>query len=420
MCEAGAADSLADVPDDVQIRTLTDADLDAFRFCVDVAFHETTSDDSLRKWEPLLVRERTAIAFDGDRLVGTSGVFPQQLSVPGGELGCAGITVVTVLPTHRRRGILTRMMTRLLEQALAAGEPLAGLWAAEGGIYGRFGFGVATQVARIELGGGSPPPPRSPDAPRTLELLPLQGAAPLLDPLWERVRAQRAGIPARTGRWWTQNILTDLEEERDGAHAKRLVLARDGDGTPQGYAIYRAKDAEPATTLEVLELIAPDPDAEAALWGYFCSVDLVGRVQAPGRPVDDPLAYRLRDFGQAHVADVDDALWLRLLDVPEAIAGRSWAAPLDLAVELTDARLPANAGTWRIEASADGDARCTPTDRPADLALDVAALGAAYLGGTPPTRLADAGRIEERTPGALARLSAALHTPRAPWTPEDF
>lgn len=405
---------------ELKIRSLSEADLPAFRFCVDVAFHETTTEASQRRWESLLDRDRTAIAFDGDRLVGTSGAFPMRLSVPGGELGCAGVTVVTVLPTHRRRGILTRMTARLFEQALAAGEPLAALWAAEGGIYGRFGYGVASRVAQIELAGGSPPPQRSPDAVRTLELVPLDGAAPLLDPLWERVRSQRAGIPARTARWWSAAVLSDLEEERDGAHEKRLVVARDDDGVPQGYALYWAKDAEPATTLEILELIAPDPEAESALWGYLCSVDLVGRVRAPGRPLDDPLPYRLADFGQARISEVNDALWLRLLDVPAAVAGRSWAAPLDLAVELTDAQLPANAGTWRIEASAEGDARCTPSDRTPDLALDVAALGAVYLGGTSPALLADAGRIEERTPGAVERLWAALATPRAPWTPEDF
>lgn len=412
--------SLVGVQDELRIRNLTDDDAEGFRACVDVAFHETTTDDVHRRWWQLLDLERTLVVLDGDRIVATSSAFPQRLSVPGGELGCAGVTVVTVLPTHRRRGILTRMMARLFEQAAAAGEPLAGLWAAEGGIYGRFGYGVATQVARLELDGGSPPPPRSPDAAFTLELLPLDGAGPLLDPLWEAVRAQRAGVPARTPLWWSGNVLADLEDERDGAHEKRLVVVRDAAGTAQGYALYRARDGEPETTVEVQELISPDPEAEAALWGYFRQIDLVGSVKAPGRPVDDPLKFRFDDFEAAHVADVNDALWLRLLDLPAAVAGRAWAAPLDLVLEVADRRLPANAGSWRLETSADGDGRCSRTDRSPDLALDVAALGAAYLGGVAPARLADAGRIAELTPGALARLDAALHTQRAPWTPEDF
>lgn len=145
------------MPDEITIRTLADDDAEGFRTCMDVAFHEETSDESLRRWLPLLPGGRTAMAFAGDRMVGTSAAFPQRMSVPGGELGCAGVTIVSVLPTHRRRGILTRMMARLFEQALEAGEPLAALLASEGGIYGRFGFGVAVQAAQIELDGGSPP-----------------------------------------------------------------------------------------------------------------------------------------------------------------------------------------------------------------------------------------------------------------------
>lgn len=422
LCRSDRLGSLPFVTGDVAIRHLRPEELDAFRECLDLAFHEQTSPEAAERWMRNLDYARTAAAFDGETLVGTSGSFAQRISVSGGELPCAGVSVVTVRPTHRRRGILTRMMRALIDDALAAGEPLAALWAAEGGIYERFGFGVASQVARITMDGGGTPPRRSPDVVRTVELLPLEaGARDLLNPLWERVRTQRAGIPARTASWWEHRVLADHEDERDdGQQQKRLLLTRDGEGVPQGYAIYRARETEPATTLEVLELIAPDPEADAALWAYFCGVDLVGRVELPGRPVDDPIKYRFADFGQAHVVDVNDALWLRLLDVPAALAGRAWAAPLDLTVELADAQVPANAGTWRIEASAEGDARCTRGDRAPDLVLGVSALGAAYLGGTPPARLADAGRIEERTAGAIERLDAALRAPRAPWAPEDF
>lgn len=414
-----AGDSLVGVSE-FEIRTLTDATADAFSECIDVAFHERTPEEVRTAFRRLLPYERTAVAFDADRLVGTSGVFPQRLSVPGGELPCAGVTVVTVLPTHRRRGVLTRMMARLFEQAIDAGEPIAALWAAEGGIYGRFGYGVAAQTMTLELDGGSTPPPHDGAAGLRVELLPLDGAASLLNPVWERVRAQRAGVPARSAGWWAAQPLADPEEKRDQGRPKRLVVARDDTGSVQGYALYRARGPEEATVLDVQELIAPDPDAEAALWGYFCGVDLVTTVEASLRPVDDPLPFRLADFRQARVVGVEDGLWVRLLDVPAALAGRAWSAAADVTFALSDARLPANAGTWRLEASAEGDGRCTRSDRDPELALDIAALGAAYLGGTPLARLADAGRVRELAPGALDRLDRALRTPRAPWIPEHF
>jgi predicted acetyltransferase len=403
-----------------EIRTLTDAMAHAWDESIDVAFHEATPQATRERARALIPAERTAAALDGDRVVGTSGAYPQRLSVPGGELPCAGITVVTVLPTHRRRGILTRMMGRLIEQAQAAGEPIASLTAAEGGIYGRFGFGVATQEATLRIAGGSPPPPFADDLGLRLELLALDGAAPLLAPVWDALRERRAGVPARTETWWRRRILDDPEHHRDQRRPKRLVAARDASGTVHGYALYRARGPEDAVELEVAELIAPDPEVEAALWGFFCSVDLVDHVKAEMRPVDDPLPYRLTDVRQARVTGVEDGLWLRLLDLPAALGGRTYATALDVTVEVADRRLPANAGVWRLEAGTHGDGRCSRSDRAPQISLDVAALGAAYLGGTPMARLADAGAVRALEPGALERLDAALRTPRAPWLPEPF
>lgn len=441
----------------IDYRPLAPSEFDAFADNLDLAFHERSTPAKRAQWRALIPLERTVAAFDGPLLVGTSAAFPQRLSVPGGELPCAGVTVITVRPTHRRRGLLTQMMAGLIEQARAAREPLAGLWAAEGSIYERFGYGVASRHAHIVLPGGSRAPRPSldatvamhgagADAARTgatardgrlaLDLIDPDGAGPLLDPVWERMRERRAGIPARTQLWWSNRILADPEDDRDGALQKRLVVARSagpggtgaasGDaasgvgGEPLGYALYRARGTEPDTTLDVLELVAPDPEAEALLWEYLCSVDLVGTVDAPMRPLDDAAPYRFADFRQPRVVDVGDALWLRLVDLSAALQGRSWRGPLDLTLDVADARLPDNAGRWRLQATADGEARCERTDEPADLVLDAAALGAAYLGGTRLTQLADAGRIVERTNGALEALDTALRTPRAPWTPEFF
>ena len=417
-------------PTTITYRPVDETTFEAFGDNLDLAFHEHSPPSTRARWRALLPLERTVAAFDGELLVGTSGAYPQRLSIPGGELPCAGVTVVTVRPTHRRRGILTGMMAGLVEQAQAAGEPLAALWAAEGGIYERFGYGVATRRARFRLPGGGAAP-RAPfagagDGPDrfTLELPRPAGASERLAPLWDEVRAIRPGIPARTRDWWEHRILADPEEERHGAGQKRLVVAVDGDGAARGYALYRTKgrSSELSTTLEALELIAPARDAETALWRYLGSIDLVDAIDASNRPVDDPLPFRYADWRQPWpaIADWPDAMWLRLLDLPAALEARAWNGPLDVTLEVSDARLPRNAGRWRLQVAADGGARCAPGDGDADLALDTATLAAAYLGGTTLTTLADAGRVAELTPGALARLDLALHVPRAPWTPEFF
>lgn len=415
------------MPADPVLRRLVPGELAAFHAALELAFHDVPAPAEVHeRWSRLLELDRTAVAFDGDTIVGTSGAFSQRLSIPGGELPCAGVSVVTVRPTHRRRGVLTRMLGRLHDDARERGEPIAGLTASEGGIYGRFGYGVATWAVPYEIDGAAVP--REPDAHDVgaaappVELRDPAGAVELLAPVWERLHAIRPGVPSRTAAWWG-DVLDDPPDVRDGALPKRLALVRDDDDDAvAGYALYRARPAQgdDKATLEVLELIAPDPEDEARLWRYLSGIDLVGRIDAPLRPVDDPLPLRFDDVRAARPGTQEDVLWLRLLDVPAALSARSWATPVDLAIAVHDPLLPANARTWRLEAGAAGDGRCTATDRAPDLVLDVRELGAAYLGGTQLTRLADAGLVRERTPGSLLALDAALRVPRAPWTPEKF
>jgi len=171
----------------------------------------------------------------------------------------------------------------------------------------------------------------------------------------------------------------------------------------------------------------------AALWRDLLSRDLVGSVKADLRPVDDPLLYQLNDSRRARVR-VADNLWVRVIDLPTALARRAYSSPVDVVLEVTDGLLPANAGRWRLRAAgpggaagvaglagvAGGAADCTRTDEPADLALDVRELGAAYLGGTRLAALAAAGLVSELRPGAVGRLSTAMGWDPAPWCPRIF
>lgn len=415
------------MPDDVVLRQLARGEREPLHALLELAFHVPTVPEARARTNHVLELDRTLMAFDGDLLVGSSAAYTQRLSVPGGELPCAGITMVVVRPTHRRRGLLRRMMTAHIAEARRRGEPLAALWASEGGIYGRFGYGPASWEVRIEIPGGGAAPARADDTDVRVELRPPAGAGVLLAPLWDELRHRRGGVPDRTPAWWETRVLADLPDERDGALELRLALARDtrgagsgaADGRPRGYALYRVRGGA-SPVLELKELVAPDPDAEGALWSYLCGIDLIERLRAPCRPVDDPIALRFDDVRRARAVDVREGLWLRLVDVPAALASRTWATTDDLTLSVRDALVPGNAGEWRLETAAGDAGRCGPTDRAPDLVLDVRELGAAYLGGTPLTRLADAGLVDERTPGAAERLDAALQVPRAPWTPEQF
>ena len=428
------------------IRPISDDEYAAFRRVHDHSFNSGPAPTA--RW-PRLRRqfeaERSLAAFDPalpagrGGLVGTTGVYSFQMAVPGAVFPVAGVTAVSVLPTHRRRGILRSLMYRQIADIAARGEePIAALWASETPLYGRYGYGRASSHASFRFGRGegalSALAPVDPSL--TLRLAEPPEVVADLAKVYEAVLSGQPGFFSRDEDWW-ERVLDDPAEERQGRSPLRCLLAADGDGDGvRGYALYRSTPrweegtVLPDGVIDVWELIAADPAAGAALWRDLLSRDLIGSVTADLRPVDDPLLYQLHDSRRARVR-VADNLWVRIIDLPTALARRAYSSPVDVVVEVTDGLLPANAGRWRVRAAgpggaagvggaADGAAECARTDEPADIALDVRELGAAYLGGTRLAALAAAGLVRELRPGAVGRLSTAMSWDPAPWCPRIF
>ncbi len=370
--------------------------------------------------------DRSAAAFDGDQIVGTSCAFTFQLSVPGGQAACGGVSFVAVLPTYRRRGIMSGMLRHLLADIADRGEPLAALFASEPEIYGRFGFGCASEDLGLTIPRGDGrliPPAVTGDGPvPRLRVADPEQVRDGLAAVFATVAGRRPGMFARDDRWW-QSRIADPEWARDGSTPTRWLVAEDDSGM-RGYACYSVRpdwsqDGIPANRMRVAELMAIDPAATAALWTDLLTRDLIGEVRAVLRPVDDELFPMLAGRRRAR-ASLSDGLWVRLVDVPAALSQRQYARDVDVVIEVTDDVLPANAGRWRLRAAADGKATCERTNSAAELLMPVHALGAAYLGGTRLGSLAAAGQLAEQRPGALAELSAAMSWDPAPWAPMIF
>ena len=385
--------------------------------------------------------DRSLAAFDGGTPVGIAGAYSFRLSVPGSELlPAAGVTWVSVLPTYRRRGVLSSIMRRQLGDIRGRGEPLAVLWASEAAIYSRFGYGRASWHLGFTLrrGEGALAASVVPDRDLVLRLADPSAALAELAKVYDSVLAGRPGLFVRNEAWW-QRIIYDPPEDRRGASPLRCLLAEDDSG-PRGYALYsavRPPDPEPflpAAVLVVRELMAADPAASAALWTDLLSRDLTSELRAWERPVDDPLLYQLADGRRAR-PQPSDGLWVRIIDVPGALTGRRYSSRVDVVIEVHDDILPANAGRWRLTTAADvGDAgaagagnagrglaaSCVQVTSAADLVLDVTQLGAAYLGGTRLGTLAEAGLVTELRTGAVRQLSAAMSWDPAPWCPTVF
>jgi predicted acetyltransferase len=380
--------------------------------------------------------DRTFAALDGDQLVASGANLSFQLTVPGAVVPAAGITSIAVLPSHRRRGILTAMMNRLISDAADRSEPVAILFASEAGIYGRFGFGLATMSLDLTIrrgegrlsagpitGGAITAGEHGGDAPEPVRLRAPEPAAARaeLAKVFDAVLAHQPGMLGRDERWWTY-LQADPPAMRPARTSPIRCLLAEDDSGPRGYAVYRTRPSWDSNhladgVLEIAELYATDPAAAAALWTDLLTRDLVGEVHARRRPLDEPLLAMLADPRRARPV-LDEGLWLRIVDLPLALSRRRYATAADLVLEVIDPLVAANSGRWRLRAGgpAGGAATCERTSDAADVRLTVQALGAAYLGGAQLSQLAAAGQAAELTQGALATLGTALSWDRPPYS----
>ena len=366
----------------------------------------------------VLPAERMHAAWDGNRVVGGAGAFPFELTVPGGRVRAAGVTVVGVLPSHRRRGVLRAMMRAQLDACRQNGEPVAYLWATEETIYGRFGYGLASLATEIDFAREWSAYYARAEPFGETRLVSLGEAEPLVAPVWERVAAVTPGMFARTSAWWQARALADPDWRRRGGGDLRCAVV-EARGRSTAYALYRVNLAidrgVQIGSLDVIEAMGDSPEATRAIWRFLLDVDWTARVKSWLLPVDHPLVLLVAEPRRLRLS-VRDALWVRLVDVGAALAARAYAAPASVVIEIGDAFCPWNQGRWRV--SAGGVER---TNDPADLAGDVTALAAVYLGGFTWTQLARALRVTELRPEGLARADALFtrHDP-APWCPEIF
>lgn len=408
----------------MDIRTIDPKELERFRKTLGAAF----GDDELRPdwdpvWDNVFERDRMIAAFDDDLVVGTAGNLSFTMTVPGGELPTAGLTVVGVLPTHRRRGVGSSLMRATIDDARKRREPVSILWASEASIYQRFGYGPAIDQLTIHVDRGKAEFLDTSSPSGRVRLLNEDEALKVLPDVYERIRPRVNGMLARDQKWWQYHRLIDPKSERDGASAFFKVVWED-EGRAEAYAVYRIKEkwdyetGLPQNTLWAFEAASTSPIATKELWRYLFSVDLVASVTGYFLPVDHPLLRMVLEVRRLHPR-LSDAVWLRIVDLPEALTQRAYAQEGSLVVDVFDDFCEWNSGRWKLTSKSSGHTVDRSSEDP-DLILDIGDLGAAYLGGNTFSQLARAGRLIESSPGGIARADELFHTDHKPWCPEIF
>jgi predicted acetyltransferase len=408
-----------------QLKYVTDATFKEFHVAISRGFQEAPRPEMLDLDRDLFDNKRMFGFKVGSRWVSTCGDFERRLTVPGGaDVPTAAVTVVTVHPPYRRRGLLTAMMRHQLEQVAKRGEPLAALWASESLIYGRYGYGPAT--TRAVLTGKS----------RRLNFLTGVETTGSVDEvtredflkvgpgLHASMRPDRPGTMVRDKDVWEFAIF-DMEFARHGASEIRYVLHYDAAGDADGFATYRFKEKfeeEPEGEVRIKEVWAEDPAAYASIWRYLLDLDLARTFRLWSAPLDEPLRHLVTDARAVDTSIIDN-LFVRIVDVEAALAARKYAAGVDLVIEVDDPVLPANTGRYRILTDGDPEgssAEVTRVTSAPDISMGVLELGSIYLGGVPLNDLHRVRRVTEHTAGAVAAASTAFGWHRAPYCPDMF
>jgi predicted acetyltransferase len=404
----------------IDIRPIRDDEVPAYRAAVLGVFGGDPGADAVgnERLRATIAPGRAWAAFDRGLIVGTAGTFDFGVTVPGSErpLPFAGLTMVTVRPTHRRRGILRALVAAHLEEARSRGLAASALWASEASIYQRFGYGLATELDEVSFVG---PEARFAQGPLD-DVEPLDETAPeVVPPVYDAVRAGRPGMLTRPEPWWKYRRFMDRPDQQQGASARRHAVARRG-GAATGTIAYRLRggwdQGVAAGTMVIDELIATDARAEATLWRFAAAIDLFPKVTYWNAPVDALLPWIVED-GRRIRRRRTDGMWLRVDDVPAALAARRYLGDGTLRLEVIDP--PAASGAVFELAVAGGAGSCAPSRGDADLRLDRAALGSIFLGGLRPSLLARAGRVQG-APAAVALADRLFDVERPPWCAEVF
>ncbi len=356
--------------------------------------------------------DRSIAVFDQGSIVGGAHSHRLEMTIPGGSAVVAGVANIAVQPTHRRRGIMTTMMRHQLKDLHRRGEPLAGLFASESVIYGRFGYGIGSLREEWSIERQYNGYARPYEGPGHIVFIDPADIGKTLPEVFRRSAGARPGVFQKAPHLWEREARAP--EHREGGRGGLFYVGYVEDGRIDGYAKYRIS----GDTLTVNELLAATRAANAALWRFCFDTDLVTGTEAERRPVDDPLPWMLADPRRLQ-RRTRDGLWLRLVDVSAALQLRRYLESDRLVLEVQDEVCPWNAGRFELAGSPEGG-ECRATGSAPDLVITVAALASTYLGAASFSALSLAGLVAEHTPGALRRADRLFAVSQPPWTPCGF
>jgi len=402
---------------DVEIRTIAEEEFETWMRAIESAFGGHVSSEDVQNERRVIDPARCLAAFDGDEIAGCASSVVFEMTVPGGTIPTVGITGVGVVPTHRRRGVNTALMRRQLDDIRDEGFTIAALFASEGGIYGRFGYGLATFDASVDIETARSAFVPGSEGDGRVRLLERDAAKDRYLSMFDESRLTRPGAMRMEPNWFDY----EFAEKHFGEERKFFFVIHETGIDVDGVAVYTIKhnwSGVPQNEVELYALDALNSSAYAQMWRFVLDLDLVSKLTAWGRPPDEPLLHLLREPRRLNMR-LKDGMWVRLLDIPRALTARRYPHDGRVVFDVRDAFCPWNEGRYALAAGAEG-ATCDQTDDEADLLLTTNELGAVYLGGSTFSQLHRAGRVSEERAGAIGTADAMFTWDPPPWAMLHF
>jgi predicted acetyltransferase len=402
---------------DVEIRTIAEDEFETWMRAIESAFGGHVSPEDVQNERKVIDPARCLAAFDGDNIVGCASSVVFEMTVPGGTIPTVGITGVGVVPTHRRRGVNTALMRRQLDDIRDEGFAIAALFASEGGIYGRFGYGLATFDAYVDIETSRSAFVPGSEGDGRVRLVERDAAKDRYLSIFDESRLTRPGAMRMEPNWFDY----EFAEKHFGEERKFFFAFHETGKDVDGVAVYTIKhnwSGVPQNEVELYAFDALNSSAYAQMWRFVLDLDLVSKLTAWSRPVDEPLLHLLREPRRLNMR-LKDGMWVRLLDIPRALTARRYPHDGRIVFDVRDAFCPWNEGRYALDARAEG-ATCEQTDDEAELLLTTNELAAAYLGGSTFSQLHRAGRVSEERAGAIGTADAMFAWDPPPWAMLHF
>lgn len=402
---------------DVEIRTIAEDEFETWMRAIESAFGGHVRPEDVQNERKVIDPARCLAAFDGDDIVGCASSVVFEMTVPGGTIPTVGITGVGVVPTHRRRGVNTALMRRQLDDIRDGGFAIAALFASEGGIYGRFGYGLATLDAFVDIETSRSAFIPGSEGDGRVRLLDREAAKERYLSMYDRSRLTRPGAMKKSPNWFDY----EFADKHFGEERKFFFALHETVNDCDGIAAYTIKhewDLVPKNIVELYDLDALTPSVYAQMWRFVLDLDLVSKVTAWNRPADEPLLHLLREPRRLNMR-LKDGMWVRLLDIPRALTARRYPHDGRVVFDVRDAFCPWNEARYILDVGAEG-ATCEQTEDEADLLLTTNELAAAYLGGASFSQLHRAGRVSEERAGAIGTADAMFAWDPPPWAMLHF